>query len=190
MMEEKYKSYATQIKFKHKKWGWHNFSIRINFENGKEYVKDWSHDPYFAGYCADHLYTRPSCYECPFRDYPHVSDFTLADFWGIENLDPSMDQDKGTSLILMNTDKGRDFIAQIKDDVIYKEYQFSDLRKVYAAMFNNSPRAKGSRDVFFDDLDKLSFDKVAKKHITQHSRWGKAKVKTINALKRIVGRWA
>ena len=186
MMEEKYHSHATKIKFKHKKWGWHNFSIRIDFENGKEYVKDWSHDPYFAGYCADHLYTRPSCYECPFRDYPHVSDFTLADFWGIENLDPSMDQDKGTSLILVNTDKGRDFLSQIKDDVISKEYQFSDLRKVYGAMFNNSPQPQGNREAFFEDLNRYPFRKVAKLHITRPSSCKQLREKAKGLLKRVL----
>lgn len=187
MMEKKYNSKATEIKFKNKKWGWHNFSIRLSFENGKEYVKDWHHDPYFVGYCVDHLFTRPSCYECPFRDYPHVSDFTLADFWGINNLDPSMDQDKGTSLIMVNTDKGLDFISQIKDDVIWKKYEFSDLKRVYKAMFNNSPAPSKDRTEFFDYLDQNGFPAASKKFFTIPSPASEFKRKVKGKIKRMIG---
>lgn len=184
-MEKKYNSKATEIKFKNKKWGWHNFSLRINFENGEEYCQDKSHDPFFVGYCTDHMFTRPSCYECPFRDYPHVSDFTLADFWGIENLDKTMDQDKGTSLIMVNTDKGMEFLSNIKDDVIWKEYKFDDVHKVYQAMFNNSPLPSGDREKFFADLDKYDFGKVANKHFSMISLQSKIKGKVKRAVRKV-----
>ena len=184
-MEKKYNSKAIEIKFKNKKWGWHNFSLRINFENGEEYCQDKSHDPFFVGYCTDHMFTRPSCYECPFRDYPHVSDFTLADFWGIENLDKTMDQDKGTSLIMVNTDKGMEFLSNIKDDVIWKEYKFDDVHKVYQAMFNNSPLPSGDREKFFADLDKYDFGKVANKHFSMISLQSKIKGKVKRAVRKV-----
>lgn len=44
MLESQFKSRATAIKFKAKRWGWHNFSMRVNFANGKEYCKDRHHD--------------------------------------------------------------------------------------------------------------------------------------------------
>ncbi|MBR1719170.1 MAG: Coenzyme F420 hydrogenase/dehydrogenase, beta subunit C-terminal domain, partial [Phocaeicola sp.] len=37
MLERQYKSKVKEIKFKAKKWGWHNFSMRIDFENGVKY---------------------------------------------------------------------------------------------------------------------------------------------------------
>ena len=46
-LEQKYNSRATEIKFKNKKWGWHNFSMRVRFENGKEYCEDRNHDLFF-----------------------------------------------------------------------------------------------------------------------------------------------
>ena len=97
-----------------------------------------------------------------------------------------MDQDKGTSLILVNTDKGRDFLSQIKDDVISKEYQFSDLRKVYGAMFNNSPQPQGNREAFFEDLNRYSFRKVAKLHITRPSSCKQLREKAKGLLKRVL----
>ena len=104
MLEKQYGSKATQIKFKNKKWGWHNFSMRVNFENGQEYCKDRWHDLFFIGYLQSGNFARPSCYQCTFKGFPQKADITLADFWGIENIDPSMDQDRGTSLVMVNSE--------------------------------------------------------------------------------------
>ena len=71
--------------------------IKIVAENGKEYCKDRYHDSFFIGYLQAGNFTRPSCYECKFKGFPQKADITLADFWGIEKVDPTMDQDKGTS---------------------------------------------------------------------------------------------
>lgn len=35
-----------------------------------------------------------------------VSDITVADFWGIQNELPEMDDDKGTSFVLVHSEKG------------------------------------------------------------------------------------
>ena len=54
---------------------------------------------------------RPSCYQCPFRKGGSGSDLTLADLWNVVEVAPEMDDDKGVSLILVNTEKGRKAIA-------------------------------------------------------------------------------
>ena len=101
MLERQFGAKATEIKFKNKKWGWHNFSLRVNFENSKEYCKDRYHDLFFIGYLQVGNFTSPSCYKCQFKGFPQKADITLADFWGIEKLDKNMDQDKGTSLVMV-----------------------------------------------------------------------------------------
>lgn len=166
MLERKYKSKAVRIKFKNKRWGWHNFSIRVDFANGKTYCKDKSHDPYFVGYCTNHLFTRPSCYVCPFRKFPHHSDITLADFWGIEKLEPSMDQDKGTSLLFINTDKGKRMFNKVRESVIWKQFTMDDVKHVYPNMFEHTPMEHGSRGAFFSELGKRPFEYVANKYFS------------------------
>ena len=49
---------------------------------------------------------RPSCYDCPARGGRSGSDLTLADLWNVAETVPQMDDDKGVSLVLANTDKG------------------------------------------------------------------------------------
>ncbi len=59
----------------------------------------------------DNITLRPSCYNCKFRDQKSGSDITLGDFWGYENFDK--DDDKGVSLVLLNTDKGKSLFNNI-----------------------------------------------------------------------------
>jgi acetyltransferase-like isoleucine patch superfamily enzyme/coenzyme F420-reducing hydrogenase beta subunit len=164
MLERQYGAKATKIKFKNKKWGWHNFSLRVNFENGKEYCKDRYHDLFFIGYLQAGNFTRPSCYECHFKGFPQKADITLADFWGIEKIDKTLDQDKGTSLVMVNSDKGQALFDSIKDKIEWRQFTMDDARAGNPAMEGSLKSAKPNRDAFFTDLDKLPFEKVAAKH--------------------------
>lgn len=182
MLEQKFGAKATKIKFKAKKWGWHNFSLRVSFENGREYCKDRSHDLFFIGYLQYRGFSRPSCYDCKFKSEVHKSDITLADFWGIESLDESMDQDKGTSLVLVNSDKGLELLNKAKSDITIRQFQTSDIYAGNAALKNSIKQIDTTRDAFFKALDEMPFDKVARKYFPRIS-W---KVKLKDALKPFV----
>lgn len=164
MLERQYGAKATKIKFKAKEWGWHNFSMRVNFANGKEYCKDRYHDLFFIGYLQAGNFTRPSCYDCHFKGFPQKADITLADFWGIENIDQSMDQDRGTSLVMVNSDKGMQLFDSIKDKIEWRQFTMADARKGNPAMDDSLKSAKLNRDQFFQSLDKEPFEEVAKKY--------------------------
>lgn len=162
MLEKQYGSKATEIKFKNKKWGWHNFSLRVNFENGKEYCKDRWHDLFFIGYLQSGNFARPSCYQCTFKGFPQKADITLADFWGIEKIDPSMDQDRGTSLVMINSDKGKELFDAIKDKINWRQFTMRDAAAGNPALNSSLTSTSPDRDAFFDALGKMPFDKVAK----------------------------
>ena len=164
MLEKQFGAKATEIKFKNKKWGWHNFSLRVNFENGKEYCKDRWHDLFFIGYLQAGNFTRPSCYECKFKGFPQKADISLADFWGIEKIDATMDQDKGTSLVMVNSTKGQALFDSIKDRIEWRQFTMDDAKEGNPAMEGSLHTAKPNRELFFADLDKLPFEKVAAKY--------------------------
>lgn len=164
MLERRFGSKATKIKFKNKKWGWHNFSLRVNFESGKEYCKDRWHDYFFIGYLQSGNFARPSCYECPFKGFPQKADITLADFWGIEKIDASMDQDKGTSLVMINSDKGQKLFDAIRDKIVWRQFTMDDARKGNPAMDGSLKSVKPNRESFFEDIEKMPFEEVAAKH--------------------------
>ena len=182
MLEKQYGSRAKEIKFKNKKWGWHNFSLRVNFENGQEYCKDRWHDLFFIGYLQAGNFTRPSCYECQFKGFPQKADITLADFWGIEKLDKTMDQDKGTSLVMINSEKGQKLFDAIKDKIKYRGFSMDDARKGNPAMEYSLSPLKPNREALFTDLDKLPFGEVAEKYFPTPSKLRNMKQKTKPAL--------
>lgn len=188
MLERQHGAKAAEIKFKNKKWGWHNFSMRVNFENGKEYCKDRYHDLFFIGYLQAGIFTRPSCYECQFKGFPQKADITLADFWGIEKVDPSMDQDKGTSLVMVNSDKGMELFNSIKDKIEWRQFTMADARTGNPAMDGSLSATKPRSEEFFNDLDRLPFEKVAAKYFpnTTKRKYIKKKLSSIRTLFKVI----
>lgn len=187
MLEKKYGSRATDIKFKSKEKGWHNFSIRVKFENGKVYCRDRWHDLFFIGYLQYNDFVRPSCYNCKFKSFPQKADITLADFWGIEKLDPAMDQDKGTSMVMINSDKGAALFETIKGDIVWKEFPQEQAAIGNPAMNSSLEKRFDTREQFFNDLDSMSFDKLALKYFPNGN--GRPKLnKMMNPLRKAMKR--
>lgn len=106
-------SLIKDIKFREKANGWKKFRFVLKFnessdEDEKSSVLSSTHylNPYFQAFNVGVL-LRPSCYVCKIKNACRSkSDITLADFWSIGEVDPTFDDDMGTSLILINTEKG------------------------------------------------------------------------------------
>ena len=69
------------------------------------------------------LCLRPSCSACPAKSGKCGSDITLADYWGISSFYPEFDDDKGTSLVLIGTEKGKSFFEKIHMKKIETSYE-------------------------------------------------------------------
>ena len=64
------------------------------------------------------IISRPSCSICYYANTKRPSDITIGDFWGWEKTDPKINKDdKGISLILVNTSKGGQLFEAVKDDL-------------------------------------------------------------------------
>lgn len=67
------------------------------------------------------LVLRPACYSCIFSNTDRPSDITLGDFWGWEKSVPEFNKDnKGISLLLINTEKGKLLFEKISGILNYK----------------------------------------------------------------------
>lgn len=121
-----------RISFRDKKEGWKNFSMRIDYEDANkennEYVATLKEDKYLRGFLND-LYLRPSCYDCRFKKIERESDITLADFWGVENILPTWDDDKGISLIMMHSTQGLRLFEEIKRQMQYRALEVGVVEK-------------------------------------------------------------
>ncbi len=179
-LEQKYKSKVTKIKFKNKINGWHNFSTKIDFENGKTYVGGRYTDSYMVGYLKYNTFMRPSCYDCKFKQLPRKADITLADFWGIEKIDKSLDEDKGTSMILINSSKGEELFEKIKAKIIYKKIISEEVFNENICIAK-SPERTEARDFVFKNIDKLSYEELQKKYFPAPNFLEKVKIKIKNS---------
>ena len=120
-IEKKYHSKVTRVWFKNKKEGWRSIGTRIDLENGKQYYRVGARDLFMTSFVSDALSMRLSCEECKYRKLPHNSDITLGDFWGIEKINPSFDDNKGLSAVLLNSIKGVNVFASVRDRLDYFE---------------------------------------------------------------------
>lgn len=163
--KDSHASSPRKIAFRQKNEGWKRFSVSLSFNNDTEYLKSHKEDLYMKAFLND-ICLRPSCYSCNFKTLHRESDITLADFWGIQNMLPELDDDKGTSLIFVNSTEGRTMFKKIQDKVLCQEV---DTEK--AVSYNSAaikPVAKNEkRESFFEELEQLPFDKLVKKSCSQ-----------------------
>lgn len=164
-LEVRYGSKIVSIKDKNKDHGWHSLARKITFENGQVYYGEGHEDDYRRGY-HDNVYERPSCYECKFKGIPRMSDITLGDFWGIGGVDPSLEQNLGTSLVMINSRKGLEYFEKIKEKLVVKKFSVKDIvpGNGTAIMGGTLPYpAHINREEFFEALDEMPFDECAAK---------------------------
>ncbi len=155
-LRKKYKSRVVNLTFRNKSTGWliHKCSMVIEFENGKNLSVNSRKNNYFRAFLNDYI-SRPSCSSCEFTYKNRVGDLTIGDFWGIKDIDPSMFDDKGVSLITINDDKGSKIWDNIKENFIYKE---SDMTTAFKKNHNKPSPFKLERMDVFDRLDKEPID--------------------------------
>jgi len=145
-ISEKYGNKPIAISFRDKKYGWRKQAININFGR-TNYIKTTTQDPFYIMYFA-HYMLRPSCHNCNYASYYRCSDITLGDFWGIEKskIGKQLDDDKGVSLVMANTEKGNELVAQIKKQIdIIESNQDECFQVIFKAPSKRSPL----RDVFW-----------------------------------------
>ena len=147
-----------KINFREKTEGWKLFSLIFKYSDEKKYEKNQTQDLFMQAFLRDAC-LRDSCYACSFKEKNRKSDITLADFWGIQNVLPEMDDDKGISLVIVNTEKGKKLYEEIKENTVYKEVDFDKSIEFNSAMYKSAQKPK-LVDKFFENLDKLEFDKL------------------------------
>lgn len=162
-IENEQKSKVKKVWFKYKDMGWKESPrcTRVDFENGKSEVYRKEKNTYMAGYLGPNLYIRPSCGACDFKGNMRQSDITLADFWGIVD---KLDDNEGTSVILINSKKGMNLFNAIKRNLFYYERKLEEVLKGNVC-FENSVNISKQSEQFLKDLDIYEFSEVLKKYL-------------------------
>jgi acetyltransferase-like isoleucine patch superfamily enzyme/coenzyme F420-reducing hydrogenase beta subunit len=178
-LEQKFGSKVVSVQAKNKDKGWRSLAYKIRFENQKVYLREGKSDDFTRGFISAHINSRPTCYECKYKGFPRISDITLGDFWGIENFDKTMDDNMGTSVVLINSKKGTSFFDSIKDLINTKEMPLATVIPGNQALLHSVMKSSINRNEFYKDLKELSFDAVVRKHYPLEK-------KTVKNIKKIV----
>lgn len=152
------KSGIRNISFRDKKTGWKTYSFVIEKKDGNSFTELSNKNAFMRGFLAD-LYTRPSCHACPAKQLRSGSDITLGDFWSIESLMPEIDDDKGVSAIIVNSDKGKQVLHNINVELY--EVSYNELTTRNPALVKSFPITP-KRTEFFKE-DGFSFEEKVKR---------------------------
>ena len=162
-LEEIFQSKAVYFKAKNKELGWRNLTKKTIFANGKSFYGVKEKDYYSRAYHSN-MIDRLSCYDCKFKGYPRIADITLADFWGGENVAKELDDNIGTSAIIVNSEKGFKFFETATKKLIKKEISIKDIEPSNSALLKPSMRPEYDREQFFLDMDTMRFDALGDKY--------------------------
>lgn len=179
-LERKFGGKVVYVKAKNKELGWRYLTRKVVFDNGKVYYGVHMQDDFRRGYHTN-VFCRPSCYSCQYKGFPRMADITIADYWGIEKVDPNMDNNIGTSMILLNSNKGIAYFEKVKDKLEWEETKFESILPGNIALRKSIEPARIDRNKFFEDLDKGTFEEVTAKYfpLIQKKKTLKGKVKTV-----------
>ena len=102
-------------------WSWHKESFFLKNKKQKVYSFD------YAKIIAANIILRKSCSQCPFTNVQRPADITIGDFWGWDRVDSEINKDdKGVSLVFVNSEKGSKIFDAIKDVLTYIPAKVSD----------------------------------------------------------------
>ena len=159
-LEKKEKSKTKSVNFRSKEKGWHSPELRIEFENGRVLSLNEAKSPYYQLFYSNCV-LRKSCHHCAFSSSSRISDFTIADAWGVEKSFPSYDDNKGISLILVNTDKARDILNNLEMNESLKSISLLDISQPH---LSKPAKISPKRDLFWKEYSRKGFKYTLNKY--------------------------
>ena len=148
---------VTAYAFRDKRLGWKNFSAVATLADGTQLSGTQTDEPFLYGFLQN-LYLRPSCTQCTaLRGAQHRADLTLADLWGAQDVCPELDDDTGLSLVMVNTQKGRQALREVERELTVFPMRTDALLR-YNPSIEHTAKAHPKRARFFCMYEKHGFD--------------------------------
>ncbi len=155
-----------------------NYKFRDKDKGG--WGKDGSYTIHKKGKCikrslmpeSDYYYTlfshtwanRESCYQCPYASLSRVGDFTIADFWGITNVNPEFFSKLGVSLLLVNSDKADAAFENISGNIEYIPVSITDAVQNVSNFRGPYHRNDAIRNEIYGKIQMLGFENAVRQY--------------------------
>ena len=149
------KDKIKNILFRDKHYGYKYSNMTIKKEDKTcVYARGVESDPMLRAFFSN-ICDRPSCYDCKFKKRYRVSDFTIWDCFSVYDFNKEMDDDKGTTRVIIHSDKGRKLFEKIKTNINFHAVDPDDLVFNVKEMFH-SVKKSDKREAFMNDVSNLS----------------------------------
>lgn len=151
-----------QFIFRDKRFGWRSHYETSIFDDGTE-----TSTQYFKNLFYRHNILRPACHKCNYANIHRPADITIADFWGIENINPDFLDKNGVSLAIINNEKGKELFEEVKGSLNIINCSIEDCIKYTYTLSNATPMSEG-REQFWKDYRNESFDYIIDKYASEN----------------------
>ncbi|MBQ7415728.1 MAG: Coenzyme F420 hydrogenase/dehydrogenase, beta subunit C-terminal domain [Oscillospiraceae bacterium] len=148
MMEKKFGSKMVGARFKHKTYGYHATTMKVDFENGKSWYGSGRVDPMMKAFVSE-LASRPSCGACNFKQLGRKSDITMFDCYEFTSVTGMPDDNKGYSSVLIQSEQGAELFEAVRDRLTVIPAQADQLVKANGIMVYRSAKPNPKREQFY-----------------------------------------
>ena len=155
-LEKKYKAKIDKINFRFKNED-SITNLHITFKNKTTILETSANDYYYFLFNKDYS-LRESCYNCHFTNTNRVSDITIGDYWNAKKVMPDFYDNKGISLVIINTIKGQSFFNKVKSKLIIKD---SNLKECLQPNLYSLKKTKGYK-LFWFIYNTIGYEKSVK----------------------------
>ena len=128
---------SINLRAKSTGWSHYQYSNLFQYPNGINHVTGSGDSLYMKLFVGGYI-SRVSCANCQFKGYSRISDLTIGDFWGIWDIAPEMDDNKGTSVLLVQSKRGAELLDQISNRLMLKEVSCEEASRQNPAMIKTS----------------------------------------------------
>lgn len=162
------------FRFRSKKYGWGKIRARganyLNSVNSDNLHKSKFSEKKFSVFSKlwtniffSNLTLRENCFSCPYTKIEKPADFTMGDFWGVEESSAKdFDDGKGLSVVIAHNDAAEWLLSSISDLAI-KQVPIEEAR---AKQWNSFKPCKqpSCYEAFWEDYIAQDFKSIAKKY--------------------------
>lgn len=139
---------AINLRSKQTGWSHYQYANLFEYADGSDHTAKSSESLYMKLFVGGYI-NRESCENCHFKGYSRVSDLTIGDFWGVWDIAPEMDDNKGTSVILVQSAKGAELLGSVSDRLEIKAVTLEEASRQNQAMITVF-QANGRRKAAFE----------------------------------------
>lgn len=159
-VEHKQGKKIVTVKNRNKDKGWNTNQYAIEFEDGEIFKEESIKNNFHFGY-LEGLYNRLSCSDCKYSSIPRIADITLGDFWLYNGCLKFYNENKGISLVVINSNKGKIILDYASEKLLLDRSSIEEAMNSCRHLYK-TPKTSNQRAQFFSDFDDMGFLKAYK----------------------------